>query len=258
MFSCSKCGGVLGANGVCPNCGTAHQIPAPVQPVAPVQPQIQQPPPPPPPPTVQQGDFCAKCGTKLSQWKTCPAGCVTATASTGSFLDGLIGVEEGDAVLLLGGTTKIKMGFIFAGIAGLIALMFALPWYRVSVSLGFFDLSLSETVNGFKVVFDGDGADFLHLILFFHPALIAAFSILTVVMKDVMMTVLAKVKDKLYLILAGAYGFGILLMIIFLAAFSSKVPIDLAPSVGWVFALLLNLLGAGVCVLCYLQLQKKR
>ncbi|MDR0197680.1 MAG: zinc ribbon domain-containing protein [Oscillospiraceae bacterium] len=41
MYACSKCGGALNPDGVCPNCGTVHNI----SPQQPVQQQFQQPPP---------------------------------------------------------------------------------------------------------------------------------------------------------------------------------------------------------------------
>ncbi|MCL2035922.1 MAG: hypothetical protein FWG83_00855 [Oscillospiraceae bacterium] len=179
-YSCSRCATSLGADGVCPACGTPHSIPAPqpVQPVQqqqvqpqmqqpmypqqpPIQPQMQQPMYPqqqvqqpfvPPTPTVQKGDFCQKCGTQLNAMKTCPSGCVIAgSGGGGDFINKTFDVSGEDDAKLVFGQTKVKVPIIIASLGIIATIMYFLPFYFISESFG--GQSMSFEVTGAQLTF---------------------------------------------------------------------------------------------------------
>jgi preprotein translocase subunit SecG len=265
---------------MCPSCGTAHSIPAPepaqpvqesapVQEVAPAQPTAPVQPTPPTvvkQPTVQKGDFCAKCGTKLTDWKTCPSGCVIGGGgSGGTGLDAFIDVSESSPKLVLG-QTRIKVAWILAGVAVFIAIWFLIPWYSLKANAA--GVKASEGVGGFDIIFDGTGADWLHILLLLHPLLTGAICVGFALIGDKIKEMVTAISDKVYIILAGLFGFGLLLQFIFLGAFNGKYSVNeslfgvtmstkVVPHAGWVFALLFYLIAIALSVLCFLQEKKK-
>ncbi|MCL1866636.1 MAG: hypothetical protein FWF82_04430 [Oscillospiraceae bacterium] len=284
MFSCSSCGATLNSDGMCPSCGTAHSIPAPepaqevttepVQEVAPVQEAATSPAPVQPTqspvakqPTVQKGDFCAKCGTKLTDWKTCPSGCVIGGGGGGgggTGIDAFIDVSEDSPKLVLG-QTRIKVAWILAGVAGFIAIWFLIPWYSLKANAA--GVKASEGVGGFDIIFDGTGADWLHILLLLHPLLTGAICVGFALIGDKIKEMVTAISDKVYIILAGLFGFGLLLQFIFLGAFNGKYSVNeslfgvtmstkVVPHAGWVFALLFYLIAIALSVLCFLQEKK--
>jgi hypothetical protein len=299
MYQCSKCGTVLNPDGMCSACGLAHNIPAPTAAAPQMQaPQMQQmqAPQAPKPPSVQKGDFCAKCGTALPQWKTCPNGCVTGGGGGVNLggVDGLIDLSSGEPHLTLG-ANKFKLGIVLAVLSGLMAIMFILPWYSTkmeTVSISTWSGPTVDTVSmtggGFEIVSGvyGDAETRLgwqmlkalgmgiqsggHIFLFILPLLFgcAAFLFTKGILKKSM---LANLQDKYHLLLTCGFGLIFLLQIIFWLSYSSTVRaptllglgssstlnVSVVPHVGWIFYMIFNLAAAGLCVLCYLKEKKQ-
>jgi hypothetical protein len=161
--------------------------------------------------------------------------------------------------LVLGGT-KIKLPLVFSGIAGLIAIMFVIPWYTVSVNI--FGSSVKASAGGFEVV-NGTGLDFLHILLFFGPGLIAVFCAALVFFNEKVMELMGKLpidlREKLHLVVGGLFACGLVLQIILMLGYASKVSrltygISTAgPAAGWVLALLLYLAAIGLSGFCFMK-----
>jgi len=217
MYSCSQCGTQINPDGVCPSCGTAHQIPQPEQ-----QAMVQQPP---------------------------------AQAGGGDKFMGFLEVNGDNANVVLGGA-KVNIKFILAGLGGLMALMFLLPWYWVGAS--FMGVSVGATANGFKVAFGegSTGADALQVL----PFLIAIALGLGALFQDK----LAFLKGKVFLMFTCGFGGGLLLKFIFLGAYSGKVNkegggmMSLAPSAGWILSLIFYLIAIALPLFCFLAEKKKK
>ncbi|MCL2035921.1 MAG: hypothetical protein FWG83_00850 [Oscillospiraceae bacterium] len=276
MYSCSNCGNDLAADGLCPACGTAHSLPEPVaQPTQPTQ------------------DFYAQPGQEFQQ----PYGGQTAgfgesaqsaqspepTGLTGG--NGLVQFENGDAVVSLnGGAKKVKVFVIVGAIASLLMIAFILPWYTLEaeywIKMSFYSDSdtLRETGNGFEFVFGDSSSGLFHLLLFVIPAFIGA------IVSGKIEAIQEKANafaEKIWLVLAGGFGLGLILQCVLHSAISSEVrailgdaisafealveiagkdaggvSASVSPSIGWFLAIILNIVGAGICAYCYMQ-QKK-
>ncbi|MDR0197679.1 MAG: hypothetical protein LBI36_05615 [Oscillospiraceae bacterium] len=230
MYACSKCGGALNPNGVCPNCGTAHSI----SPQQPVQQQFQQPP--------QQQPV-------QPQFQQPPQ------SSGGNPLDKFFAVNSEDDANVVLGEKRFKVPLVVAVLAGLNVIFYFMPFLtatvlgaKMSVSLRVF--SGTASMGGMSANADLSGLDLLlSVILFLIPVLICGLAVGLSFFADKVKSALRFLEGKLFLSLTAGAGGGILFLIIFLVAYSED-GLSVGPGIGWALSLLMYVLIGAISFMC--------
>jgi hypothetical protein len=260
MYTCSKCGAVLNPDGVCPNCGTAHNIQqaAPPQ-AAPVQ---QAAPPQAAPPQAAPPQAAPPQGTFPQQAAPAQQG----TASGGNPLDKFFAVNSEDDADMVFGEKRFKVSLIIAVLSGLCVIFYFLPFLTASAK--FFGMSVKmsvsprvfgATANALGVSASaglGGFGNFLVFFLFLIPLLICGLAVGLAFFSDKVKPKLRFLENKLFLCLTAGAGGGLLFLILFLATYSEE-GYSVGPGIGWVLSFLLYLLIGAVSFMCMQKTKTK-